>query len=177
MIVGGIMDYFEQTTKRLNLRKVVQGDVASWTEFFIDNPGLKYLAIDTTHDPKDLSKKWIDKQQQRYAHHGYGMLAAVRKKDQQLIGMGGILIQEINEKKEFEIAYSIKPRYWNQGYATEIAQQLMCYAKEHHIAERVVSIIDKENIASIKVAEKNGMDLLFDTHFFDLDVYVYGASI
>jgi len=42
-------------------------------------------------------------------------------------------------------------------------------------ADRFVSIIDKNNIDSINVAKKNGMEVLFETHYLGMDVYVYGV--
>ena len=40
------MDYFNQESKRLIYRKLVEGDLESWTEFFIDNDRLPYLGMD-----------------------------------------------------------------------------------------------------------------------------------
>ena len=44
------------------------------------------------------------------------------------------------------------------------------------IATRFISIIDKENIASINVAKKSGMDMLFEMQYLGMEVYVFGAE-
>ena len=90
--------------------------------------------------------------------------------------MTGILLREINGKDEYEIAYSLKPKFWNNGYATEMAKQMKLFGQQNNIAPSFISIIDKNNIASINVAKKNNMTIISDTEFSGMNVYIYGDN-
>ena len=59
---------------------------------------------------------------------------------------------------EAELGYAFSRAYWRNGYATEAAKAALehCFRTGQ---QRVVAIIDPENHASIRVAEKIGMKL------------------
>ena len=106
------MNYFQQETKRLHLRKLTQDDIPTWTEFFVDNDRLKFLGIDVTKDSQTLATEWIQSQLKRYENQGLGFLALIEKETNNFIGLAGILPREINETTEYEIAYSLKKEFW-----------------------------------------------------------------
>lgn len=170
------MSYFNIESKRLRFRKLSLEDIPVWSQFFINNGSLSYLGLDLNLSPETNAESWISRQLERYETQGWGHLAAELKSTGDFIGMGGILPQEINGKPEFEIAYSLLPAFWGKGYGTEIAEQMKCYGFVHLDVPRLVSVIDIRNQRSIKVAMKNGMEPLFRTKYFDLDVDVYGIN-
>lgn len=49
--------------------------------------------------------------------------------------------------KTYDLAYCVYRDYWKQGYATEMAQGMMDYAREHG-AHRFTVSVNKENAAS-----------------------------
>ena len=51
----------------------------------------------------------------------------------------------------------VDPAYWNKGIATEAARAVRDHALNELQLPRVISLIHPENIASRRVAEKNGM--------------------
>jgi RimJ/RimL family protein N-acetyltransferase len=55
-----------------------------------------------------------------------------------------------------ELGYGINPSYWNRGYATEMAQAMVAWAKERPDVGRIVSECLTENVGSIRVLEKSG---------------------
>ncbi len=168
--------YFSQESERLSFRKMNKADIPSWIPFFEDNPLLKYVGVDLSKSAMDLASEWVEMQLKRYENSGLGHLAAITKDSNKFIGVGGILPRDLNGRKEFEIAYSLLPKYWRKGYATELAKQMSKFGEASIETDRFVSIIDKENSGSINVAIKNGMDLLFETKYLDMDVYVYGKN-
>ena len=55
-----------------------------------------------------------------------------------------------------ELGYALTPAFHGKGYATEAIQAAIAWADEHLGALRSVCLIDPENAASIRVAEKSG---------------------
>lgn len=170
------MNYFKQESERLTYRALTLNDIDSWTEFFENNDRLIFLGIDLTRDSNTIATEWIMKQLERYRNQGLGHLAVIEKSTGDFIGMGGILPRELNEKAEYEIAYSLKPKYWNKGYGTEVARQMKYFGQQNKIATSFISIIDKNNFASINVAKKNNMIVVAETEFLGMNVYIYGDA-
>ena len=170
------MDYFNQESDRLIYRQLTEDDIPSWIEFFINNDKLKYLGMDLQKSKEVLAKEWINAQLNRYKKQGLGHLAIVLKESNEFIGMGGILPRELNGIKEYEIAYSLKPKFWGFGYATEIAKTMKKYGFKNIETNRFVSIIDVNNTDSAKVAQKNNMNILFNTNYLGMEVDVYGIN-
>jgi len=141
------MNYFNQQSTRLKLRKVTIEDIPSWAEFFVNNDGLKYLGINSIKSKETMAEGWIKGTLKRYENNEFGFLAVELKDSGDFIGMGGILIWELNGRKEYEIAFSLIPEYWGNGYATEIAQTIKNYCFKNINADRFISIIHIENIA------------------------------
>ena len=168
------MDYYSQETERLLLRKLTENDIDAWAEFFVDNPNTRFVAVDDSLDKLTLSKKWISKQLERYANNQFGLLVGIEKATGSFIGLGGILTRDFNDKDEFEIAYSILPKYWGKGFATEMAVQMKAFGKQNNVSDKFISIIHEENVGSMNVATKNGMTNLYETTFYEMPVFVFG---
>lgn len=171
------MTYFTQESERLSFRKLTVADIPVWTTFFINNDRIKFLGIDITKAPEVLATEWIQRQLERYETQGLGHLAIIEKQTGRFIGMGGILPREIEGKQEMEIAYSLQPEFWGLGYATEIANQLRKFGFANGISNRFISIIDKENSPSLNVASKNNMNVLYETQYLGMDVFVLGCEV
>jgi len=171
------MNYFHQESDRLKFRKLTKNDILSWVEFFDKNDRLHFLGMDLSKDKKELASEWINAQLIRYKKQEFGHLAVEIKDTNEFIGMGGILTRTLNNKKEYEIAYSLKPKYWGKGYGTEIAKQINKFGEKHIDTDRLISIIDTRNTPSAHVAIKNGMEILFKTNYLGMEVNVYGHYI
>jgi RimJ/RimL family protein N-acetyltransferase len=171
-----IPQYFEQESERLIFRKLTPNDIKSWEDFFDNNNRLHFLGIDTSKTKEELAKTWIKRQFERYRDEGLGLLATIEKNSGLFIGMVGIIPREIDGNPEFEIAYSLKPLFWRKGYGTEMATQMKSFGRENGISKDFISIIHKENYDSRNVASKNGMTILKETTFLDMDVFIYGTK-
>jgi len=108
-----------------------------------------------------------------YTAHGFGMYAVIQKSDNQLIGICGFFIEQIDGQRHIELAYRIAKKYWGQGFATEAAIALKQYAHNVLGIKELISIIDPTNIASKRVAEKVGMSLWKKTISHDIPVLIY----
>jgi len=92
-------------------------------------------------------------------HPELGLWATVHKETGKFIGRCGLLPWTIEGQDEVEIAYLIDKAFWGQGLATEAAAGILDYAFEKLNLSRLICLIDPENIASRRVAEKIGMTL------------------
>jgi len=88
-----------------------------------------------------------------------GLWATIHKDSGKFIGRCGLLPWEIETKLEIEIAYLLDKNFWHQGLATEAAQAIMQHGFEKLDYNRLICLIDPDNIASQKVAERIGMTL------------------
>jgi RimJ/RimL family protein N-acetyltransferase len=90
-------------------------------------------------------------------HPELGLWATIHKADNRFIGRCGLLPWTIDGRFEVEVAYLIDKTCWGQGLGTEAAQAVLDYGFNQLNLTRLVCLIERENVASIKVAEKIGM--------------------
>lgn len=86
------------------------------------------------------------------------------------------------DNKAFDIAYCVHKKYWMQGYATEMAQGMIHYAKAQG-GQKITARINKENEASNRIARKLGFTVIGEksykkcgTNFLYVD-YLYELII
>ena len=97
-----------------------------------------------------------------YVKYGLGMWATIHKGTGKFIGRCGLCPMDIEGHEEIEVAYMLAKEYWGQGLATEAAQGILNYGFEHEGLSHLICVINPENIASARVAEKIGMTLEID---------------
>nr|WP_257786586.1 GNAT family N-acetyltransferase [Marinilactibacillus sp. 15R] len=107
----------------------------------------------------------------------YGLKVIELKENGEKIGHAGFVPQVIEDVKYMEIGYWISEDYWNRGYATEIAQGLKKFGRDMLQLEEVISLIQTENIASQRVAEKNEMSILKKINLKGRTVYIYSSKV
>ena len=147
----------QQQTQRLIFRKLELSDIEIWLELFKDQHTAKMLGMDGFKTPKELCKKWFEWTFHRYENNLGGQNVLILKETNELVGQCGLLVREVKNLSELEIAYSILPQFRGQGFAIEAAQKCRDFAFENNFHERLISIIHPENINSKKVALKNEM--------------------
>ena len=86
-----------------------------------------------------------------------GLWATVLKETNAFIGRCGLLPCMIVGQDEVEVAYLIDRAHWGRGLGTEAARAIMDYGFERLNLPRLICLIERENRASIRVAEKIGM--------------------
>lgn len=101
---------------------------------------------------------WIRNNRQRYVRDGVGYYALIEKNSGRLIGTMGPLKEDIAGEIVMGIGYILGREWWGKGYAAEGAAACAGYIFDTLGEERIVCDIRPENSASIKVAERIGME-------------------
>ncbi|NJB37359.1 GNAT family N-acetyltransferase [Croceivirga sp. JEA036] len=165
-----------EETERLFFRKVLPSDFDAWLPFHQDKRSSQYW-YGLPQDPKTACTQQFEGIFERYQNNTGGMNALISKQTNELVGLCGLLLQEVDDKMLWEIGYSILPQYWQQGYATEAATACKIYATQKQLAQELISIIAIKNLPSIKVAEKNGMKLNRTTIYKGNTVGIYTVHL
>jgi ribosomal-protein-alanine N-acetyltransferase len=173
-------------TARLNLREFVKTDFDAVYAYSSDSRVTRYLFF----GPRD---------QDSTADYLEGLLASQRERPRTRFELA---VEEISsgrvigacdlsfiERSVVDLGYMLGIEYWGKGYATEIALALIDAAFFDLRADRVISTVDVNNSASIRVLEKIGMrweavyrkhrrakNRWWDCHLFILPREVWEAS-
>ncbi len=157
-------------TPRLTLREFHPEDVDALSLILSDPETMRfYLKPFDRHG----TEEWIARNRQRYTKDGHGLWAMILKASGELIGDCGLVVQEIDGSTEIEIGYHVRRDHWGQGFATEVARACRDFGFAHLPVVRLVSIIRPENLASRRVAEKNGMVIWKEVTRVNLPHLVY----
>jgi RimJ/RimL family protein N-acetyltransferase len=156
-------------TARLLLRRFVREDEDALAAVLCDADTMRWYPKPFT---REQVRGWIEQQMVRY-RSGPGLMAMVEKQTGRLIGDCGAFWREILDRVELEVGYHVNRERWNQGFATEGARAVIEYAFNTLEVDHVVSMIRPENVASRRVAEKNGMTVDRMIFWRDYDHCVY----
>jgi RimJ/RimL family protein N-acetyltransferase len=143
-------------TKRLILRHQVLDDLDNLFALYRDLDVSRYIPdAPRTYEEAKEELEWHMNGHPKYPE--LGLWATMHKETNKFIGRCGLLSWTIDEQYEVEVAYLISKDFWGQGLGTEVAQAIVDYGFEKLNLTRLICLIDKQNLASLRVAEKIGM--------------------
>lgn len=154
-------------TRRLLIRELAENDIEDMYQIYQDPQIRKY--IDNIDDYKEAEKNKLRSYIKNvYSFYGYGLWGVFSKTTHGLIGRCGIENQVIDGREEIMLSYLLDSHHWGYGYALECCKAVLLYARDELGIERVVAVIDKNNIRSIHTAQKLGMipekELVYQNH-------------
>ena len=163
-------------TERLMLRRFTPEDAAANYRIYTDPANMRFMGRPT--DSVEFERYHLQRHiANYYDRHGFGLWATVLREKNQLVGRCGLLYQQVEETQEVEVSYLIDRHFWGQGLATEAARAVVKLGLERYGFSRLVALINPENIASVRVAEKIGMKYERDVSFKDFgQVALYALS-
>ena len=160
-------------TERLLLREFTLDDAPGYLALNGDPEVLRYTYDTPMQTLEDARRILREAPLADYATYGYGRVACILKETGELVGFTGL--KYLPEFGETDIGYRFVRHCWGQGLATESALPLMAYGREVLGLERIVGLVDPENVASARVLVKLG--LAFEEKRFipeigsEMDVY------
>jgi [ribosomal protein S5]-alanine N-acetyltransferase len=141
-------------TPRLILREFVSDDANGLARVISDAETMRFYP---TRFDRAAVEEWIARNQRRYREDGHGLWAIELKSCGEMIGDCGITLQEVDGQAMPEIGYHLRRDLWGQGLATEAARACRDYGFGNMQFAGMISLIRPENVASCRVAERNGM--------------------
>jgi RimJ/RimL family protein N-acetyltransferase len=160
--------------ERLVLRAFRNEDLDDYAAMSADPEVMRYIGDGKTLDRNDAWRS-LATQLGHWHLRGFGMWAVTVRGDDRLVGRVGLLQPE--GWPGFEIGWLLAKSAWGKGYATEAARRALRHCRDTMTQTDVISLIQPENLPSIRVAERIGERFLRAQEFRGKPVRIYGLSI
>lgn len=141
-------------TDRLYLREIHVDITQDMFVLHSDEIVQRYTGEPTISTVEEMQEA-ILKRVGNYGKFGYGRWATFLKDEMKFVGWAGLAY--LPEFDEIDIGYRFLPQFWGKGIATEACTAILDYGFNTLQLERIVAIAMKENLASIRVMQKIGM--------------------
>jgi [ribosomal protein S5]-alanine N-acetyltransferase len=155
-------------TDRLVIRTwIPQEDAEQALEIYSDPEVTRFL-ITKASDIEQVLKileRWVTIANQ--LNNGTGLWAMVLKESGEIVGTIVLMILKDNDgqfTEDYEIGWHLRKSAWGKGYATEAAKAILNYGFNTLNLREIYSIVNEDNIASIKVIQRLGMVPLGSTN-------------
>jgi RimJ/RimL family protein N-acetyltransferase len=160
-------------TDRLLLRTWSLEDVEPAFPIYAHPEVVRFIGNKIDRTPDDTRQRVLRRlnDQERF---GLSLWAVIEKATGQLIGACGL--KHLEGGPQIEVGYHLARHTWGKGYATEGARACLRHGFNRLRLERIVGIVDPDNLASRHVLEKIGLSYEGTGHYYDTDVLVYVAS-
>jgi RimJ/RimL family protein N-acetyltransferase len=147
------------TTERLILRKPRVEDAADLAVAYADPEVMRFMGDGSTATREEVAEgipRWLE----RWESWGLSLCSLERKDDGRVLGRVGFLLWDPETWEvggtEVELGWLLAREHWGQGYAVEAAVALRDWAFDERGLPRLISLINHENLRSIRVAERIG---------------------
>ncbi len=139
-------------TPRLLLRPFLPEDAPGLLELNND-PEVQRFTGDPPFPSLEAARRFV-LEYPEYRRTGYGRWAVLQKTDGAFLGWCGL---KLNEEEEVDLGFRFLRRYRGRGYATEAAAACLDYGFRTLNLPEIVGRAMTENVASIRVLEKIGL--------------------
>ena len=143
-------------TERLLLEQVSNDDARFILALLNEPSFIRNIGDRGVRSPDDARDYITNKLVSSYERFGFGMYLVILKTSGAPIGLCGLVKRD--GLGDVDIGTAFLPEYWSKGYATEAALVVKEYAKNTIGLKRLVAITDPENLGSIRVLEKIGLE-------------------
>lgn len=142
------------TTARLSLRELTPADLDDVARMMSDPEVTRYYPkVYTVED----CRQWLRRQLDRYARDGHGLWRVSERESDAFVGQCGLVTQVVDGASEIELGYLLAREHWGRGYATEAARAVIGWGFRVLRPQRLISLIDPDNRASQRTAQRLGM--------------------
>lgn len=148
----------ERQTERLLLRRPTAEDRASYHAHFT-HPEVERWLRPSPLPPFNAGaiEELVEGDRAHWTNHAFGPWVLIERESGAFAGRGGLHWTTVEDVAMVELAWSVEPRLHGKGYATEMAQAAIEWARELEI-EELIALVLHANAASRRVAEKVGCE-------------------
>lgn len=142
------------TTERCVIREITEDDVDALYRIYGESPlAFQYTEglFDDPEDERNYTRDYIDHQ---YRFMEYGIWIVTDRETGEVIGRAGVSNREGYE--DAELGYGFALSYRHKGYATEVCQAILTYAKEALGMDRLNAFTIRENTDSVNLLKRLG---------------------
>lgn len=143
------------TTERLQLRPVALHDADLMLTVWNDPAFVRHVGDRGIRTREQAIRALEDGAMKLFAEYGFGPYRVSLKSDDSAVGICGIFTREGMD--EPDIGFSTLPDFVKRGYAYEAAMAVVSYAKTDLKLPRLTAIVSPENIASVNLIKKLGL--------------------
>ena len=162
-------------TPRLGLRQFRLDDVQDFFVLGSDPEIIRYAQDTPFSDLAEAYRVLREAPLADYEKYGYGRLAVVLKQTGELIGFCGMkYIQELGRN---ELGYRYKRQCWGKGLGTEAGLATLDYACRQLGMDEAIALILPENVGSIRLAEKVGMQRIEEIEIYGLRPWLFHTPL
>ena len=167
----------EVETDGLLLRGWREGDLEPYARMCADPEVMRFIGSGLTLG-REQSAEQVSRFLRHWEERGFGLWALEERAGGTLIGFAGLAHQEdwAEGGHKTEVGWRLDRAFWGRGLATEAARASVAYGLETLRLKRIISIIQPENTASRRVAEKTGLTLRGETRWRNSDVVWYALD-
>lgn len=144
---------FITETKRLVLREFCTSDARDFYALNADPEVLRHTG-DTAFGSLNEAAMFLENYSD-YRENGFGRWAVIDKEKGDFLGWCGL---KKNEEELVDLGFRLFRRAWGHGYATESALASLEYGFGPLGIQEIIGRASQENLASLRVLEKIGMD-------------------
>ena len=163
-------------TERLVMRGFVEDDLDEWAAICAEPDVTRWVG-----DEDGLSREDAWRRMAyligHWALRGFGHWALVERVTGKLVGRAGLY--EPEAWPGLEVGWLVGREHWGRGFAPEAGRASIEWAREELGADRVISLIEDDNVRSARVAEKLGMTVEGRTRIVNAryDVRIFGTDL
>lgn len=155
-------------TKRLLLQKYNASDFEAFCNIVCSDEVM--LNISGKGNSIEVAKEkfeWVLNTNQENQY--YGLYKVILLETNEVIGFAKITPFE---KNEFEIGYALLAEYWRKGFTVEMIEEMTRHCEEYLPKNKIMAVVNVENIASVKVLEKCNYSIYKELDIKDSPCYL-----
>lgn len=163
------------STERTIIRELTIEDIPSLYQILSQTEIQEYMDVnlDTLEEEIEKHRAYMDTV---YRYYGYGLWGVFLKENNQLIGRCGIELKSIDGIPTYELGYLLDRTYQGLGYGTEAVKEVIRYSFQSLQVPHMIAIIDQNNLPSIKLACRVGMNKTGTRNIKKRDCYQFELS-
>jgi RimJ/RimL family protein N-acetyltransferase len=143
-------------TARLIIRRHLSEDLEPFTEFMTDEEATRFLDFEPEQKTPEGVRDLLDFVIASYDSSDPVFALAIIDKETGVF-MGSCGLSPLTDGEGVECYYSLLPKYWGWGFATEASLAMLYYAFEELKLPKVVAHMSEENTKAWRVALNLGM--------------------